>query len=133
MRNPKTVAVVLGAALVLLAGCSSATSTTTAADPVTGTWRGEWGPSPTRQTEVTVELKLDGASVTGTVDPERRPFEIKKGSFDSKTNAVRLELDGPNRAGETVHYVIEGKVSGATMSGTFDRAGEKGTFNIQKK
>jgi hypothetical protein len=44
-----------------------------------------------------------------------------------------MELDGPNSRREKVHYVIEGKVSGTTMSGTFDRAGEKGTFKINKK
>jgi hypothetical protein len=133
MKHTNILTVCLAAALVVLYGCSSATSSISAADPLTGTWRGEWGPSPSRQTEVTVELKWDGTTLKGTVDPDRRPFEIKRGSFDPKTNDVRMELDGPNRSGETVLYLIEGKVSGTTMSGTFDRAGEKGTFKIQKK
>jgi hypothetical protein len=30
------------------------------ADPLTGNWVGEWGPSPDRQTSVTLELKWDG-------------------------------------------------------------------------
>jgi hypothetical protein len=43
-----------------------------------------------------------------------------------------MELDGPNSRREIVRYVIEGKLSGATMSGTFDRAGEQGTFRVEK-
>jgi hypothetical protein len=128
-----TLAVGFLAALLVLSGCSSTTTSTAAADPISGTWVGEWGPSPSRQTEVTVELKWDGTTLKGTVDPDRTPFELSKASFDPKTNAVRMELDGPNSRREMVHYVIEGKVTGTTMSGTFDRAGEKGTFKIHKK
>jgi hypothetical protein len=133
MKHTKVLSVCILAALVVLCGCSSATTSTAAADPISGTWVGEWGPSPSRQTEVTVELKWDGATLSGTIDPDRRPFELTKASFDPKTNAVKMELDGPNSQRETVHYVIDGKISGTTMSGTFDRAGEKGTFKIQKK
>lgn len=132
MKHTKVLSVCILAALVVLCGCSSAT-TSSEADPISGTWVGEWGPSPSRQTEVTVELKWDGATLSGTIDPDRRPFELTKASFDPKTNAVKMELDGPNSQRETVHYVIDGKISGTTMSGTFDRAGEKGTFKINKK
>jgi len=133
MKHTNILTVCLIAAFIVLSGCSSPTSSATAADPVSGTWVGEWGPSPSRQTEVTVELKWDGTTLQGTVDPDRTPFELSKASFDPKTSAVTMELDGPNSRRETVHYVIEGKVSGDTMSGTFDRAGEKGTFKIKKK
>src|SRR5436190_13231059 len=122
MKHTNILTVCLVTALALLSACSSATTSTSAADPISGTWTGEWGPSPSRQTEVTVELKWDGVTLHGTVNPDRKPFELSKASFDPKTNAVMMELDGPNSRGETVHYVIEGKVSGTTMSGTFDRA-----------
>lgn len=133
MRHTNILAVCLIATLSILSGCSSATPSTAAPDSISGRWIGEWGPSPSRQTEVTVELKWDGATLRGTIDPDRRPFELSKASFDPKTSAVTMELDGPNSRGEKVHYVIEGMVAENTMSGTFDRAGEKGTFKIQKK
>jgi hypothetical protein len=134
MKHATILTVCFTVALALFSGCSSsATTSTGAADPITGTWVGEWGPSPSRQTEVTLALKWDGSTLTGTVDPDRRPFALTKGSFDPKTNAVKMELDGPNPSGETVHYVIDGTVAGTTMSGTFDRAGQKGTFKIEKK
>src|SRR5204862_453925 len=115
MKHTKIRTACLVAALLILAACSSGTSSSAAVDPLSGTWVGEWGPSPSRQTEVTVELKWDGTTLSGTVDPERRPFELQKGSFDPKTKAIRMELDGPNSLRETVHYVIEGKVSGTSM------------------
>jgi hypothetical protein len=120
--------------LLLIApySCSSV-STSAAADAITGTWRGEWGPAPQRQTEVTVEFKWDGKNLHGTVDPGGKAYEFTKASFDPQTNAVKMELDGPNSRREIVHYVIEGKISGKVMSGTFNRGGEKGTFRIQKR
>jgi hypothetical protein len=133
MKHTNVLTVCFVAALIVLSGCSSATTSTAAADPISGTWVGEWGPSPSRQTEVTVELEWDGTTLKGTVDAHRTPFELSKASFDPKTKAVRMELDGPNSRREIVHYVIAGKVSGTTISGTFDRDGEKGTFTIQKK
>ena len=38
-------------------------------DPLSGTWTGDWGPSPGDRNEVTVELKLDGGTLTGVVNP----------------------------------------------------------------
>jgi hypothetical protein len=133
MKHTNILTVCFVAALIIFSGCAPASTSTAAADPISGTWVGEWGPSPSRQTEVTLELKWDGATLKGTVDPHRTPFELSKASFDPKTNAVRMELDGPNSRRDMVHYVIEGKIAGTTMSGTFDRAGEKGTFKIEKK
>lgn len=114
--------------LLLIAPYSSS-----AADPISGTWKGQWGPTPQRQTDVTVEFKWDGKNLYGTVDPGGNSYEFTKASFDPQTNAVKMELDGPNSRREKVHYFIEGRISGKVMSGTFNRGGEKGTFRIQKR
>jgi hypothetical protein len=120
--------------LVAASGCSfDWTRPGMSVDPLSGTWRGEWGPTPSRQTDVAVEFKWDGKDLTGTVDPEGNAYKFTKASFDPTTSVVKMELDGPNSHRETVHYLIEGKVSGKTISGTFDRAGEKGTFKIEKR
>jgi hypothetical protein len=102
-------------------------------DPLTGRWRGTWGPSPSRQTEVTVELKWDGTTLQGIVNPGPTEIQIEKASFDSPTQTVQMELDGPNSQREIVRYVIQGKLNGTTMTGTFDRGGETGTFRIEKQ
>ena len=118
-------------AVVLFAGCTSKRVATS--DPLTGIWKGEWGPSPQRQTEVELDLKWDGAMLTGTIDPNRRSLELKKGSFDSQTNAIHMEVDSPMNNGELDHYVIDGKVDGKKMQGTWTRRNGSGDFKITKE
>jgi hypothetical protein len=120
------------AALIALSNCAPK-APSSPADPLTGTWAGTWGPSPERQTEVNLELKWDGTKMQGTINPGYNAIELAKASFDPQSGAIKMELDGPNSRREIVRYVIEGKLSGATISGTFDRAGEQGTFRIEKK
>ena len=132
MKSTKTLILVLAVALFALCSCA-AKSSTAGADPLSGRWKGEWGPTPERQTNVVVDFKWDGKELHGSVDPDGNTFPFTKASFDPQTSAVKMELDGPNSRREKVHYVIEGKISGEVMSGTFDRAGEKGTFKIEKR
>ena len=124
------------AILGLLASCGSSPEPTdkqTSTDPLSGEWAGNWGPSPSRQTAVTLELKWDGTKLSGTVNPGRNSIELSKATFDPQSGAVTMELDGPNPDREIVHYVIKGKVEDNAMSGTFDRAGETGTFTLEKQ
>jgi hypothetical protein len=54
---------------------------------------------------------------------------IRKGSFDPKTGALRLEGDAPSLDGEgKSHYVIEGRLEQETLRGTYDWGGLKGDF-----
>ena len=115
----------------MLAACSSDKSSTSA-DPLSGTWTGEWGPSPDRQTFVTLELKWDGTNLKATVNPGRSPIEASRATFDPQTQAITLELDAPGSTREIVRYVVKGEVSGDSMSGTFDRGGEMGIFKLEK-
>jgi hypothetical protein len=111
-------------------GCASRAPST--ADPLSGQWKGEWGPSPERQTEVVLELKWDGVALTGTVNPQGRASEITKASFDPKTNAITMELDPIDNSGQKDHYAIQGKVEGNKMSGTWTRHNGSGDFHITK-
>lgn len=133
MKRARVLTFCLLTALLVLSSCAPKESSSPAKDPITGTWSGEWGPSDDRQTEVTLELKWDGTALTGIINPGYNGIDLAKTSFDPKSGAVKMELDGPNSRREIVRYVIEGKVSGTSMSGTFDRAGERGTFKIEKK
>src|SRR5436189_5771823 len=111
-------------AVTLTAGCASKPAA--GPEALTGTWTGHWGPTPERQTEVQVDLKWDGSNLTGTIDPARRSLQVKKGSFDGKTNAVHMEVDAPANEGEPDHYTIDGKVDGKTMQGTWTRRNGSG-------
>ena len=104
-----------------------------AADPLSGTWVGDWGPSAADRNQVTVELKWDGKKLTGTVNPGPNAVEVEKGTFNPKTDAVYFEANAKNRRGNMVHYVVEGKVEKTTMTGSWSHDNRKGDFKITKK
>ena len=105
-----------------------------AADSVTGTWSGDWGPSASDRNNVTVELKWDGKSaVTGTVNPGPNAVELKNGTFDAKTGALHLEADTKNRRGNDIHFVIDGKLEKDALTGSWNHDTRKGDFKIVKK
>jgi len=102
-------------------------------DPLSGTWIGDWGPSPDDRNQVTVELKWDGKKLSGTVNPGPNAIELQKTSFDPKTGAVHFEADTKDRRGNPIHYVIDGKVEKGTMTGNWSHDNRKGDFKITKK
>src|SRR5678815_3718789 len=67
------------------------------ADPVSGTWNGDWGPSAEHRNNVVLELKLDGGNLTGTVNPGPNAIPLTKGSFNKDTAVSYTHL----RAHET--------------------------------
>lgn len=105
------------------------------ADPVTGTWSGDWGPNAQDRNTVNVDLKLDGKNISGTVHSlnyQRADVTISKGTYDAAAGTVHLEADANGRRG-SVHYVIDGKLSNGTMSGSWNHDASKGDFKLTKK
>ena len=103
---------------------------------LSGTWSGDWGPSPGDRNDVTLNLKWDGKALTGNVTGGTNvssPIPLQKTSYDAKTGAVHMEADAKGRGGQTVHYVIEGKVDKNTMTGSWNHDNRKGDFKITKK
>jgi hypothetical protein len=101
-------------------------------DPLSGTWSGDWGPTPTHRNSVTVELKWDGKALTGTVNPGPTAVTLQKTTFDAATGNVHMEAEARGRGGQ-VHYVIDGKLANGTMSGSWNHDNQKGDFKITKK
>ena len=104
-------------------------------DPLSGTWTGDWGPSPSDRNDVTLVLKWDGKALTGNVTAGTNvsaPIPLSKTSFDPKTGAIHMEADAMSR-GRSVHYVIDGKVDKNTMTGSWNHDNRKGDFKITKK
>ena len=58
-----------GLLLMFLLSCIHPAIAQQSADPLTGTWKGDWGPSATDRNSVTIELKWNGKTLTGTVNP----------------------------------------------------------------
>jgi len=106
-----------------------------AADPITGSWSGDWGPSPADRNSVTVDLKLEGKTVTGavkSVQPARPDVPLSKSTFDA--GKVHLEATATNpRSGAMVHYVIDGTLANGVMTGTWNHDTTKGDFKLTKK
>ena len=103
------------------------------ADPLTGTWTGELNPSGApRPVAITMELKFDGKSaVTGTFSGLPNPGDVKAGTFNPKTGALKLEL-GKTGDGE-VRLTLEGTVAKGAATGRLSGEAGPGDFKIAKK
>ncbi len=102
-------------------------------DPISGKWSGDWGPSRFDRNRVTVEFKLAGKTVTGTVNSEGKVVQIKNGSFDPNTNTFHMEADSPGPGDRIVHFVIDGKLENNTLTGSWNHDTRKGDFKITKE
>ena len=104
-----------------------------AQDPLSGNWKGDWGPSPGDRNQVTVVLKYDGKALTGTINPDSDAVKLTKATFDPKTGAVHMEAMTPGRGGSTYHYMIDGKLDKGTITGSWNHDTLKGDFKITKQ
>ncbi|HXM46441.1 MAG TPA: hypothetical protein VN956_01150 [Pyrinomonadaceae bacterium] len=96
-------------------------------DPISGNWGADGN--------TLLELNYDGkGSVSGTTHwgSADNSSPIKTGTFDPKTNALKLEGEAKRPDGTTVQYVIEGKLNKDTLSGTYRFGNDKGDFTFKK-
>ncbi len=125
------------ACCVLLAAASIAArsqdSSPQADDPISGTWTGQFvlERDASNAVPITMELKFDGTrGVSGTFTGLPTPGDVKSGTFDPKSGALKLGL---GKQGETaVLLVLEGTVSNGTAAGHFTGE-ETGDFKISRK
>jgi hypothetical protein len=86
---------------------------------------------------VSVELKLNGNALTGTVksiQPSRPDVALTKSTYTAATGAVHMEAEASNpRGGGAVHYVIDGKLANGSMTGSWNHDASKGDFKLTKK
>jgi hypothetical protein len=96
---------------VLIASAGLHAQSSPKADPITGSWTGEIRTENDAEGRpITLELTFDGKStVTGTMTGLPSPGDVKKGTFDPATGALKLEL---GKTGETaVLLTFDGKVA----------------------
>ncbi|MGQ0646415.1 MAG: DinB family protein [Gemmatimonadaceae bacterium] len=118
------------AALVLLAAPALA-SAQSAADPVTGTWSGRIGPTAEPNYAVTLELRLDGTSVRGTMSTIDGSGEIRSGTYDRASGTLHV---GIARAGEqSISLVLDGVAVQGMATGLVTRGQSTGTFVLTRK
>ena len=102
-------------------------------DPVSGTWTGEMQLGHAGGAyEIEMVLKFDGSSaVTGTFTGLPSPGDVKKGTFDPKTGALKLLLGKTDN--DAVLITMEGTVVKNKATGKVDADGGAGTFSLTRK
>jgi hypothetical protein len=101
-------------------------------DPFSGRWSGTWGPTPSHRHAVVLELKWDGKTLKGTINPGPNGYKLQKISLDPNTGAVHMEVDAGSM-GHRFHYVIEAKVEDGLLFGTWNHTNLQGDFRLSKK
>ncbi len=101
--------------------------------PLTGTWSGDWGPSLTERTHVTLVLDFDGEAVTGLMNPGPRSTPLTAVALDVTDWTVRIEAEGPD--GESI--MAEGQIENLesyhrTLSGTWRQGAAEGDFTLTR-
>jgi len=129
-RDVATAKVLLIASVVLLTLAAAVAQDAEPKDPVTGKWGSDG--------LTFLDLKFDGkSSVSGTTIWRQGSYEhsapIKAGSFDPKTSVLKLEGEAKRPDDVTVTYVIEGKIQGDTVTGTFKFGDAGGDFTFRKQ
>src|SRR5262245_9023438 len=77
--------------------------------PLTGTWNGDWGTSPTQRNQVTVVINWDGKEAKAVINPG--PDSANgSASLDPVGWMVRIEADVKDSSGKTVHLLADGKM-----------------------
>jgi hypothetical protein len=120
--------------IVLFAAAPGLTqSKGTKSDPVSGTWTGEMDLGHASGAyQIEMVLKFDGASaVTGTFTGLPSPGDVKKGTFDPKTGALKLQLGKADN--DAVLITLEGAVAKNKATGKVDADGGAGTFSLSRK
>ena len=105
----------------------------TKVDPISGTWKGNLDVPMSRDpVAVTLELKFDGKTkVSGTFTGLQNPGDVKAGTFNQETGALKLQL---GKTGESeVLLILEGSVVKGVATGKVTGEGGNGEFKIVKK
>src|SRR5262245_63849584 len=81
-----------------------------------GTWSGEYGLGPDRRESISVDLRWEDGNLRGIVHAGLRSLPLTKASFTAETGAITMEFDAEDNRGRIVHYIIDGKLNGNTMT-----------------
>jgi hypothetical protein len=123
----------LAVVVIVLFAASCAPEPVVSNEAPAGTWSGDYEIGAGRRESINVELRWEDASLRGTVHSGFRALPITKASFDRETGAITIEFDAEGGGGRTVHYVVDGKVTGDTMSGTWTHDNQRGGFRVTKE
>ena len=104
---------------------------------MTGTWNGDWGPTPTQRTPVTLVMTWDGKEVKGILNPGPDSATTVV-SVDVAKWAVRFEADVKDQSAKQVHVTADGKVEDIgnyhrTIEGAWRQGTTNGNFKLTRE
>lgn len=105
--------------------------------PLTGTWSGDWGSSPTQRNQVTFVMNWDGKKVTGIINPGPDAIPIASVFVDVTNWTVRIEADTKDQSGKPVHIAAEGRLEDIgsyhrTIRGAWHQGTVNGDFGLTR-
>jgi hypothetical protein len=104
--------------------------------PLTGTWSGDWGPSTTARTHITMVMAWDGKAVTGTINPGPDAIPVPTIQLDVASWTIRFTAPSKSAQGEDT-IAVEGKIEELgsphrTIAGSWRQGSVKGTFKLTR-
>lgn len=105
--------------------------------PLTGSWHGDYGTSPTHRTPMVFLMHWDTKNVVGNVNPGANAAPLKVATLDPSKWTVHFEADMKDQAGKPVHTVFDGKLDNIgsynrTITGTWTQGNQKGDFKLTR-
>ena len=105
--------------------------------PLSGTWSGDWGPTATQRTHLTLVMNWDGKNVTGVINPGDNAVQMSNVFLDVTNWTVRIEADAKDQSGKAVHIAAEGKLddigsSHRKLAGSWTQGAAKGDFRLAR-
>jgi hypothetical protein len=101
--------------------------------PLTGSWHGEWHPSPGQKMPILLYMKWNSKAIEGTINPGPKSVPLKVADLDASNWTVHFEAETKDQK----HIVIDGKLDNIgsynrTITGTWTEGTVKGDFKVTR-
>ena len=105
--------------------------------PLTGAWTGDWGPSPTERSHITLVLDWNGEDIGGFILVGVNSIPIESTVLNATNWTVHLEANGENASGDTIEISADGQMDNIgsahrTIQGTWRQDTTEGEFMITR-
>ena len=106
--------------------------------PLDGTWRGDWGTTPTDRTTVVLVMKWDGTSINGMINPGPDSAPFTAAVLNPEDWTVHIEAESRDDDDNPVSIVMDGQLDdlgsyNRSLEGTWRRGDVEGDFRIARE
>jgi len=103
-----------------------------------GSWLGTWESNEVHGESVLLVLDWDGQNITGILNPGTDNIRISEATLDPEGWIVRIEAEAGGASGETLNYVIEGRIEDLELPnraivGTWRSERGSGMFEVSRQ